>query len=199
MTSSDMSLRHLPISFFNFIKYSQADILQNTIPLCNSILQQRCIKGTLILAEDGYNGQITVPFNTSMDLFHKEMKESLCDQALDFNIGPSFDINNENPPYKKLIVKYKDSIMNDGLEKSKISLSHGTGKELEPEQWHSSIADDPNDKIIIDVRNFYETERGTFKNSVPLNTKTYSDTWDALDSVLANKPKDLPIYTFCTG
>jgi len=199
IAGNDMTVRLTPISFFNFIKFSRSDAMQ-AIPICYDILQQRSIKGTLILAEDGYNGQITVPFNTSIDQFQHEMMNSLRDVSLDFNIGPSFDLDRKNPPYKKLIVKYKDSIMTDGLEKSKLSLSQGTGTELEPELWHSSIADDcSKDKIIIGVRNYYETERGTFKNSIPLNTKTYSETWEALDRVLGNKSKDSPIYTFCTG
>jgi predicted sulfurtransferase len=40
---------------------------------------------------------------------------------------------------------------------------------------------------------------GAFEGATPLNTETYKDTWAALDRVLAGKPKDTRVLTYCTG
>jgi predicted sulfurtransferase/predicted O-methyltransferase YrrM len=53
--------------------------------------------------------------------------------------------------------------------------------------------------IIFDCRNTYETDVGIFDGAIPLQTTTFKDTWGAIEQKLANKPKDTPIYMYCTG
>ena len=51
----------------------------------------------------------------------------------------------------------------------------------------------------IDCRNLYETHIGTFQHALPLDTVSFSETWDKLDELLGQLPKDKRILTFCTG
>lgn len=53
--------------------------------------------------------------------------------------------------------------------------------------------------MVLDCRNSYESEIGIFQNAIPLNTTFFRESWDALDEVLKDKPKDAPIMTYCTG
>ena len=41
-------------------------------------------------------------------------------------------------------------------------------------------AEDARAPLLLDVRNFYESEVGLFAGATPLNTATFRDTWDAL-------------------
>lgn len=54
--------------------------------------------------------------------------------------------------------------------------------------------------FFLDCRNDYESELGTFQGAVPLNTKVFSETWEAIDKVLDGvSTEDTKIMTFCTG
>ena len=46
-----------------------------------------------------------------------------------------------------------------------------TGTHIEPKEWDKFISDP--DVINIDTRNLYESEIGTFKNSLLSNTKKF--------------------------
>lgn len=53
--------------------------------------------------------------------------------------------------------------------------------------------------IISDCRNTYESEMGTFQGAVPLNTSSFGESWQNLEQLLADQPRDRPLLTFCTG
>ena len=40
---------------------------------------------------------------------------------------------------------------------------------------------------------------GTFEGSIPLNTDKFSQSWEKLDELLEDVPKDQRVLTFCTG
>lgn len=86
------------------------------------------------------------------------------------------------------------------------------GKELLPLEWHEAISKIPRpsvsgrssemrseDPILIDCRNTYETDVGKFEQAIPLKTTFFKESWTALEELLQNKPKNTPIYTYCTG
>ena len=76
------------------------------------------------------------------------------------------------------------------------------GPELEAHQWHEEITankDKGDNILLLDCRNDYESEMGTFDSATPLNTSFFSESWDKIDELVANKPKNARILTFCTG
>ena len=73
------------------------------------------------------------------------------------------------------------------------------GNELTPLQWHEALLKEGRNITLLDCRNSYESDVGIFENAVPLNTTFFRESWKALDEVLANLPKDKPVYTYCTG
>ena len=132
-------------------------------------------------------------------------------------------------PFKKLMVKQKKEILTtrfpDPSMKGKSLMTiddddnqiegeknggmvlnwNDCGEEMPPEKWHSELhkkvdssetADSP---ILIDCRNYYESDIGTFEGALPLNTTIFSDSWNALENTLSDVPKDRKIMTFCTG
>ena len=84
------------------------------------------------------------------------------------------------------------------------------GPELPPEKWHEEVIagasakpatnKDTQEKIILlDCRNDYETEKGTFVGATALNTTVFSETWGRLEEELRGVDKSSRILTFCTG
>ena len=72
--------------------------------------------------------------------------------------------------------------MTDGLA---TALDWGrAGKELSPREWHGAVKADGEGRrpLMLDCRNLYESEVGSFEGAEPVGTLTFSETWDTLRS-----------------
>ena len=55
------------------------------------------------------------------------------------------------------------------------------------------------DTLLLDCRNSYESEMGTFLGADPLQTNIFSESWSALENKLTNVSRETKVLTFCTG
>eukprot|EP01038_Epipyxis_sp_PR26KG_P012196 gene12196-16339_t len=152
--------------------------------------------GRVYVAREGVNAQMAIPTNT-VSCFKAATKSVSIFHNFRLNVDhliSKFEFN-RTKPFKALHIRIRDQIVADGLDqpldwsKSGISLS--------PSQWHEAI--DDSNAIILDCRNSYESEVGLFKNSIPLNTTFFRDSWPVLSDILRDIPKDKRILTYCTG
>ena len=73
-------------------------------------------------------------------------------------------------------------VLTDGLA---TALDWGrAGKELSPREWHGAVKADGEGRrpLMLDCRNLYESEVGSFEGAEPVGTLTFSETWDTLRS-----------------
>jgi UPF0176 protein len=91
-------------------------------------------------------------------------------------------------------VRLKKEIVTMGVED--IDPVHFVGTYVEPEDWNELISD-PN-VIVVDTRNDYEVEIGTFKGSIDPQTTSFREfpEWAKNSDLLEGKKK---IAMFCTG
>jgi predicted sulfurtransferase len=125
---------------------------------------------------------------------------------VEFNLGERFNDSSIQFPFKKMVIREKKSILTDGLGDESVSLNwNDCGEEIDAQEWHeylelvNSKKNDKNEYLLLDCRNSYESDVGTFQGAIPLNTTFFRESWDALDDILKGKEKDAPIMTFCTG
>ena len=91
-------------------------------------------------------------------------------------------------------VRLKKEIVALGVDG--VSPTKKVGKYVGPEEWNNLISD-PN-TIIIDTRNHYEVDIGTFKNATNPNTSTFRELPSFIEENLDPKtPKKIAM--FCTG
>ncbi len=208
------------VSFYKFVKINE-ELLDSLVQSIKTELAANCstsnIKGTLILSKEGFNGQFALPSNDDTLQVFQSTLESVSHNIfnkIDFNIGDTINFENQLHlfPYKKLIVRKKNEILTDGIDGDHLDWSDA-GNELKPHEWHEVLLQDNNNnnnnnnnynsilasKIVIDCRNKYESDMGMFQGAIPLNTETFSDSWEVLDELLKDTPKDAPILTYCTG
>jgi len=103
-------------------------------------------------------------------------------------------------PFSKLLLKVRDKVLPDGLEEEELDWSGNCGEEVSPEAWHGELSDEGEERpILLDVRNWYESEVGRFKGARPLNTDTFRESWGPLEAVLEEVPKDARVLMYCTG
>ena len=146
------------------------------------------IKGTLLLAHEGINGTVSgtregidgllAYLNSDARINPISYKESL----------------HEEQPFYRTKVKLKKEIVTMGVEG--IDPRHTVGSYVKPKDWNALISDP--DVLVIDTRNDYEIEFGTFKHAVDPKTKTFREFPDYVKDNM-DKEKHKKVAMFCTG
>ena len=97
-------------------------------------------------------------------------------------------------PFLRLKIKIKKEIVK--LGKANVKPDKTTGTFVKPSDW-DKLLENP-DVIKLDTRNFYESEIGTFENSVLTNTRNFTEfpKWIKKNHNLFKNKK---IAMFCTG
>ncbi|MEK7499723.1 MAG: rhodanese-like domain-containing protein [Patescibacteria group bacterium] len=98
--------------------------------------------------------------------------------------------NSDIKPFKRFKVDIRNEIV--ALKKSAIPTSTG---HLSPTDFHAMIHRE--DVTVLDTRNWYETNIGTFKNAVIPNTAKFQEFPKFVAE--SNIPKDKPVAMFCTS
>lgn len=173
------------ISFYCFTNIADPELL---MPKLLWIAKRKSIRGTIILAKEGFNGSISGD-KDNLDLLLNELI-ALTD-AQDVSIKVNYS---EEHPFSKIKVKLKKEIVTLGA--GEIDVNGLKGKYVESQDWDSFISRD--DVILIDTRNTYEVEIGTFKGAVDPKTETFRELieWADKNKQLLEGKK---IAMCCTG
>jgi len=156
-------------------------------PLQNLMLEEG-VKGTLLLASEGINGTIAgsrLGIDTVIAWLEKDPRFTGLETKESYVTG--------NPFYRTK-VKLKKEIVTMGVEG--IDPNDIVGTYVDPSDWNELISDP--DVVLLDTRNDYEVEIGTFKNAVNPKTETFREFPDYVSKTL-NPKKQKKVAMFCTG
>lgn len=123
------------------------------------------IKGTLILANEGINGSFCGS-REQVDDFMAYLGTYPEFQGIHFK--ENYDNSN---PFDKSKVKLRKEIVSMGV--AGVDAEKNAGEYVKPEEWNTLISD--NDVLVIDTRNDYEIELGTFKRAINPKTVNFRD------------------------
>ena len=179
----------LTISFYQFVRLEKIDQLQAFIL---KFCQKNSIKGTILLASEGINGTISGD-EKKIQKFIEFIKEDSFFKDNFKNLEYKESWSSKNPFYR-MKVRLKKEIVALGVDG--ISPIKKVGEYVNPEDWNKFI-NDPN-TIIIDTRNNYEVDIGTFKNSINPETETFREFPSYIDENLNNN-ETKKVAMFCTG
>ena len=180
---------YLTIAFYHFVNLDNIDQLQVFIL---KFCQKKNIKGTILLASEGINGTISGE-QKKIQQFIEFIKEDLFFKNK-FKILEYKESWASKNPFYRMKVRLKKEIVALGVEG--ISPTKKVGKYVNPEEWNNLI-NDPN-TIVIDTRNNYEVDIGTFKNSINPQTEAFREFPSYVDKNLNNN-KIKKVAMFCTG
>ncbi|WP_328186149.1 oxygen-dependent tRNA uridine(34) hydroxylase TrhO [Marinobacter sp. OP 3.4] len=163
------------------------DYRQLRQPLLDRMLAKD-VHGTLLLAREGINGTIAGS-REGIDAIKEWLARDSRFEGIDYK--ESFvDIQ----PFKRTKVKLKKEIVTMGVEG--IDPKQTVGTYVEPGEWNDLIADP--EVLLIDTRNQYEVEIGTFRNAVNPATDTFREFPDYVKQNL-DPEKHRKVAMFCTG
>ena len=146
------------------------------------------VRGTLLLAEEGING--TISGNKSdMDTIIAWLREDKRLADLEYKES----VHSEQP-FHRTKVKLKKEIVTMGIDG--IDPNKTVGSYVEAKDWNDIISDP--EVILIDTRNDYEYEIGTFKNAINPDTETFREFPDYVEKNLDPR-KHKKVAMFCTG
>lgn len=145
------------------------------------------VRGIFVLAEEGLNTTSAAPDRRRLDAWiqHLEQRFGI---SLDCKFSES-----EKTPFRRLALKLRPEICTTG--NTELVVDESLNNHLTPAEWDRMIAEE--DPVLIDTRNDYEYELGTFRNALNPHTGAFSEFFDRVDEMKI--PADKPILIFCTG
>ena len=179
----------LTIAFYQFVSLKNIDQLQEFI---SKFCQKNSIKGTILLASEGINGTISGD-EKKIQKFIEFIKEDSFFKNNFKNLEHKESWASKNPFYR-MKVRLKKEIVALGVDG--VSPSDKVGKYINPEDWNKLI-EDP-DTIVIDTRNNYEVDIGSFKNALNPQTETFREFPSYVEKNLKDN-KQKKVAMFCTG
>ena len=183
------------LSFYHFEPVSNPLSVRDALFTSINAIPGLC--GTIYVANEGVNAQLAVPLESLDGLL------SACVSALPFdpfsenaaNLGDVVDA--DTPTFNRLVVRVRDYILRDGIPQD-VSLDWtDAGPELPPSEWHQQVQNE--EAVVIDCRNVYESEEGTFEGALPLGTETFQESWEKIDELASQLDRTKPVHIFCTG
>jgi UPF0176 protein len=178
---------------------SSAGLLEAMVRSSREVWGALGILGRVYFAAEGVNAQMAVPVPV-VDRLRAHLAD-LFGSAVELNLDEVLTAEQWHeqipPPFTRLAVILRPQVVSDGLAEP-LALAH-TGTPLTPAEFHARLRALPAGTPVLDVRNVYESDVGRFEHATPLNTRTYKETWPALDRLLEKVDRDTPVLMYCTG
>ena len=156
-------------------------------------LQSHCdasgLLGTVLVAGEGFNGTIAGTEQAILEVFAWIVGRLALDSPIEARWTDA-----GRAPFRRMRVRLKKEIVT--LGRPDLLPHERTGIHVSPEEWNDLI-DNP-DVLVIDTRNHYEVEVGTFPRAIDPGTDSFREFPD-FARTLAESSKDKPLAMFCTG
>ena len=175
----------LVAAFYKFVQLTDLASLQDQIESC---CRKNNVLGIVLLAQEGINSTIAGSREGVVKVLEFIRQDS---RFSDLEWKESFA---NKQPFRKLRVRLKKEIVTMGIPE--IDPSQLVGTYVKPADWNALIRDP--DVIVIDARNNYETEIGTFTGAVNPDLDSFSQLPSWLEGKIdtGEQPR---VAMFCTG
>lgn len=163
------------------------------LPQLREEIRARCkslsLKGTVLIAAEGINlflAGAAPDVEACLDALRADPRFSAIEVKRSWSAAQ---------PFKRLLVKIKREIVS--MRRPEIDPLKTPAPRLAPQELKLWL-DQGRDIALLDTRNQFEVDLGSFEHALALGLKSFSDFPHATPA-LADALKDRPIVTFCTG
>lgn len=174
------------VSFYRFTDVDEPKVVRGRL---QALCDRHELLGTILVAAEGINGTLAGDAADIRAVFSWLEVRLSVDEPID---GRWTDA--ESAPFRRMRVKVKKEIVT--LGRPDIRPDRKTGKHVGVAEWNELISDP--DTLVIDTRNQYEFELGTFRNAVDPKTDSFRQFPDYARK-LAEADPDRKLAMFCTG
>ena len=173
-------------SFYHYVNLLSPDDLRDQLYIK---WNQMGVFGRVYIASEGINAQVSIPehnwvkFSRYLDSI-PEFKGISIKRALQ-----------EGSSFYKLKIKVRNDLVAYGVSEELYDMDR-VGKHLSAEEYNFAI--DRTDSVVVDMRNYYESEIGHFDNALIPNVETSKELLPEVKRLLRGKEND-KILLYCTG
>lgn len=174
------------VSLYRFLDLKNPELFRDQLKaLCDEL----GLLGTVLVATEGFNGTLAGS--------EKSVRSAMKWIRGRLDISEELDARWTDAgaaPFRKMCVKVKKEIVT--LGRPDILPHKGTGEHVDAARWNELISDP--DVLVIDTRNHYEIEVGTFPGALDPGNDSFRE-FPEFAKELAAQSTDRPLAMFCTG
>lgn len=172
------------VAFYKFFPISNAEIIQLGL---KAFCHEHNLCGIILVAPEGINGTIAGS-SVDIDKFVTLLLDNFGFDKDDYKFSSA-----KEKPFKKMKVKLKKEIVT--FKQDYADPNKQVGTYISPKDWNDLISNP--DITVIDTRNDFEVQMGTFENAVDPMTESFSEFADYVEGLDPKKHKKIAM--FCTG
>jgi UPF0176 protein len=173
-------------AFYRFLDLQDPAAFRDAL---QALCDREKLLGTVLVAGEGINGTLAGRRSALDAAFAWIEAELKLATPIDARWTESAEA-----PFRRMRVRVKKEIVT--LGRPDILPHKKTGTHVEPEAWNALI--DKPDVLVIDTRNHYEVEVGTFPEALDPGTDSFRQ-FPEFAKELAESSTDRPVAMYCTG
>lgn len=173
----------LNIAGYKFVMLDEPAALREIL---RARCEKLCLKGTILLGREGINMSLA-GLVSDIQAFQSSLRQDQRFHDIRFHETLSGE-----QPFRRLKVKVKKEIITFGVPE--LNAADSRAPCVSPAEFCQWI-DEKRDITILDTRNDYEIQHGTFTGAQTLNLNDFGEFADCVDRINREKP----VVMFCTG
>jgi len=183
---SNTTARHRILALYKFVKIPQEDLASLRVEV-ETNLRSTNARGTILLAPEGINGTISYPLADDKDNDTDPVLNFLQSHKYFNGLRIRISQSHSGHVFHRLKIKVKKEIVTLGCDRDTgaserieggccraVDPTVSVGTYVKPGKDWDALLMDP-DVVVIDTRNRYETEIGTFVNAVDPDTFSFTE------------------------
>ena len=174
-----------------YYKYVTVKYPKQVVKWQKEVCQELGFKGRILVSDEGINGTLAGT-SQNIERYKKLMSAHELFEGIDFkesNGGPEC--------FPRLSIKVRNEAVSLGIPCNTLTTKN-SGKHLSPKETHELIEQNPEDLVILDARNNYESAIGKFQNATTPDIENFRDLPTFLDDNI-EQFKDKQVLMYCTG
>ena len=185
-------MSNLPIRIAALYQFARFDDPKTLRAPLLALCEENGVRGTLLLAREGINGTIAGS-DSGVEAVLRHIRTMPGCDAIEVKESRA-----EGLPFHRTKVRLKKEIVTMG--QPDLDPLAGVGTYVAPEDWNALISDP--DTIVIDTRNDYEVQIGSFEGAIDPQTtsfREFPEWFRAKRAELEAEGRSPKIAMFCTG
>ena len=183
---SNETFERFTASFYHYVKLSSPESFRNKLYI---EWNQMHVFGRVYIASEGINAQVSIPEH-NWDKFCNHLKT--IPELGEISIKQAIQ---EGHSFYKLKIKVRNELVAYGVSEEAYDMRK-VGKHLSAEEYNFAM--DQDDSVVVDMRNYYESEIGRFDNALVPDVETSKELLPEVKKLLSGREND-KILLYCTG
>lgn len=174
-----------------YYKYVKLESPETTAKWQKRLCEKLGLTGRIIIATEGINGTVGGS-EEATQAYIDTMNTHELFGGIDWKETPG-----DERYFPRIRVQIRKEIVNLGIDPEELTTADG-GQHLTPKQVHELLNNKPDDLVIIDTRNDYETRIGTFTDALKPDNKHFREFPKYVDDHV-DELKNKTVLMTCTG